>query len=311
MRDGFIFKHPFVLNFLQAGKVLYQIPAKYMLKIVECPRDAMQGWTNFIPTETKIQYLNTLLKVGFDTLDFGSFVSPKAIPQMRDTAEVLAKLELTQTKTKLLAIVANKQGADQAVQFAEIQYLGYPLSISETFQQKNTHKSIAESLALVADLQNLCLQHDKKLVTYISMAFGNPYQDAYNREVVEEFTQKLVDFGIDIISLADTVGVAEPKDIKFLFETLIPRFPAVEFGAHLHATPDNALLKLTAAYEAGCKRFDGALRGFGGCPMATDHLTGNMPTELMTAFFADKNINLGLEKTFFNEAFEEARNVFV
>jgi hydroxymethylglutaryl-CoA lyase len=280
------------------------------MKIVECPRDAMQGWENFIPTKTKVHYLNTLLKIGFDTLDFGSFVSPKAIPQMRDTAEVLAQLDL-QTSTKLLAIVANRQGADQAVTYPEIHYLGYPLSISETFQQKNTRKSISESLELVADLQNLCTQKGKKLVTYISMAFGNPYGDAYNREVAEEFTQKLVDLGIEIISLADTVGVAATQDIKFLFETLIPRFPAIEFGAHLHATPENAYSKLQAAYQAGCKRFDGALKGFGGCPMATDHLTGNMPTELMTAFFAQQGEPLTLEEAIFNEALEEVKRVFV
>ena len=282
-----------------------------MIKIVECPRDAMQGWENFIPTDTKAHYLNTLLKVGFDTLDFGSFVSPKAIPQMRDTAEVLSKLDLGSTKTKLLAIVANNQGADQAVQFPEIQYLGYPLSISETFQQKNTHKSIAQSLELVEQLQELCTRHHKKLVTYISMAFGNPYQDPYNREIVEQFTQRLVDLGVEIISLADTVGVAASQDITFLFETLIPRFPAIEFGAHLHATPDKAYTKLASAYSAGCKRFDGALRGFGGCPMATDHLTGNMPTELMTAFFAEKGITLGLEEAAFAEALEEVGQVFI
>jgi hydroxymethylglutaryl-CoA lyase len=280
------------------------------MKIVECPRDAMQGWENFIPTETKVRYLNTLLKIGFDTLDFGSFVSPKAIPQMRDTAEVLAQLDLN-TTTKLLAIVANRQGADQAVIYPEIQYLGYPLSISETFQQKNTRKSVGESLELVADLQNLCTQKGKKLVTYISMAFGNPYGDPYNREVVEEFTQKLVDIGVEIISLADTVGVAETQDIKFLFETLIPRFPAIEFGAHLHATPDAAHRKLQASYEAGCRRFDGALRGFGGCPMATDHLTGNMPTELMTTFFAQQGEKLGLNEVILSEALEEVNRVFV
>ncbi|TAE17390.1 MAG: hydroxymethylglutaryl-CoA lyase [Bacteroidetes bacterium] len=281
------------------------------MKIIECPRDAMQGWENFIPTETKIHYLNTLLRVGFDTLDFGSFVSPKAIPQMRDTAEVLGKLDLSATNTKLLAIVANRQGAEQAVQFPEIQYLGYPLSISETFQQKNTRKSVGESLVLVGELQDLCTQHNKTLVTYISMAFGNPYNDTYNREVVEEFTQQLVDLGIGIISLADTVGVAEEKDITFLFETLIARFPHIEFGAHLHASPDKAHAKLKAAYEAGCKRFDGALRGFGGCPMATDHLTGNMPTELMTAFFASIGIDLGLNNDVLQDALQEVHTVFV
>ncbi len=282
-----------------------------MLKLIECPRDAMQGWETFIPTETKIQYLNKLLQVGFDTLDFGSFVSPKAIPQMQDTAEVLGKLDLSNTQTKLLAIVANMQGAEQAINFPEIKYLGYPLSISETFQQKNTNKSITESLELVASLQEICSQHNKILVVYISMAFGNPYNDLYNREVVEEFTQRLVNLGVQIISLADTVGVAEVKDITFLFETLIARFPTIEFGAHLHASPDKAQNKLAAAYQAGCRRFDGALRGFGGCPMATDHLIGNMPTELMTAFFKGAGEDLKLDEACLQDALEAVNSVFI
>ena len=282
-----------------------------MLKLIECPRDAMQGWQNFIPTATKIEYLNLLLKVGFDTLDFGSFVSPKAIPQMRDTAEVLAELDLSVTPTKLLAIVANLQGAQEATKHEQIAYLGYPLSISETFQKKNTQKSIIDSLRLLAELQELCQKTGKTLVTYISMAFGNPYGDHYDRETVEEFTQKLVDLGIGIISLADTVGVADAGDVNFLFKTLITRFPLIEFGAHLHATPSNAMSKLASAYLAGCRRFDGAIRGFGGCPMATDHLTGNMPTELMLSFLEAQNEVLHLNKDCFEKAYQYAGGVFV
>jgi hydroxymethylglutaryl-CoA lyase len=282
-----------------------------MFKIIECPRDAMQGWQNFIPTQTKIKYLNTLLTVGFDTLDFGSFVSPKAIPQMRDTTEVLAQLDLSNTKTKLLAIVANLQGAQEAVTHQAIAYLGYPLSISETFQQKNTRKSIADSMILLAELQELCQKSNKTLVTYISMAFGNPYNDAYNREIVEDFTQKLADLGIGIISLSDTVGLASTKDIDFLFRTLILRFPDIEFGAHLHANLSNALAKAEAAYDAGCRRFDGALRGFGGCPMAGDTLTGNMPTELLYAFLKNKGAMPTIDVEQLKMAYKYAAEVFV
>jgi hydroxymethylglutaryl-CoA lyase len=281
------------------------------MKIIECPRDAMQSWDNFIATEVKIQYLNQLLKVGFDTLDFGSFVSPKAVPQMRDTAEVLSGLDLTQTGTQLLAITANLRGAEQACAFDEIRYLGYPLSISETFQKANTNKTIDESMELVAEIQNLCKKRSKTLVTYISMGFGNPYSDPYDTEAVESFTQRLVDLDISIISLADTVGVSNPENIDFLFRTLIPRFPCVAFGAHLHSTPDKVEEKLLAAYQAGCKRFDGAIRGFGGCPMAKDHLTGNMPTERILDFMEKQGELLPIDKTLFQQAWQSVGQVFI
>jgi hydroxymethylglutaryl-CoA lyase len=281
------------------------------MKIIECPRDAMQSWENFIPTERKIQYIDQLLKVGFDTIDFGSFVSPKAVPQMRDTAEVLAKLELANSTSKLLAIVANKKGAEQAVQFPEISYLGYPLSISETFQMANTNKSIAESILLVDEIQNLCIRHRKTLVTYISMGFGNPYGDPYNTDIVEEFTQKLANLDIRVISLADTVGVSNPENIDFLFKTLTPRFPEIEFGAHLHSTPDKVEEKLEAAYRAGCRRYDGAIRGFGGCPMAKDHLTGNMATEKIWNFMQNQGESLGFDPQAFQEAYQIAGQIFV
>lgn len=280
------------------------------MKLIECPRDAMQGIHEFIPTDLKAQYLNQLLKVGFDTLDFGSFVSSKAIPQMRDTAEVLAQLDLSQTDTKLLAIVANQRGAEDACQFEEIAYLGYPLSISETFQLRNTNKTIDESIKLLADMQALCQKHNKKLVTYISMGFGNPYGDAYSSEIVLEFAQKLVDLEIKIISLADTIGVSNPENIQFLFNTLISAFPQVEFGAHLHSTPQTVDEKLTAAYQAGCRRFDGAFLGFGGCPMAKDDLTGNMPMENIYHFLKAKEIDLGINETAFSESFRFAQEVF-
>ena len=281
-----------------------------MLKIIECPRDAMQGLKDFIPTDLKAAYINHLLQVGFDTIDFGSFVSPKAIPQMRDTADVLAKLNLSQTKSKLLAIVANLRGAMQALEFEEISYLGFPLSISETFQQRNTNKSVAEALETVSEIQNLCLQKGKTLVTYISMGFGNPYGDEYSEASVLAFTQKLVDMNIQIISLADTIGVSNPNNIDFLFRTLIPQFPQVEFGAHLHSTPQTVDEKIKAAYEAGCQRFDGALLGFGGCPMAKDDLTGNMPTENIFYFFKEQNLDISMEEEAFRKAFEEAGKVF-
>lgn len=282
-----------------------------MLQIIECPRDAMQGVEEFIPTETKIAYINQLLKVGFDTIDFGSFVSPKAIPQMRDTAEVLDKLDLSQTKSKLLAIVANQKGAEQAIEFEEIAYLGYPLSISETFQMRNTNKTIAESMILVEEIQRLCTKHQKTLVTYISMGFGNPYNDPYNTETVIEFTQKLADLDIKIISLADTVGVSNPENINLLFKTLIPQFPDINFGAHLHSAPNTVIEKLESAYQAGCKRFDGALLGFGGCPMAADDLIGNMPTEQILAYFEKAQLDLGIDKAAFQNAFDMANKVFL
>lgn len=249
------------------------------MKLIECPRDAMQGLDHFVPTELKIRYLNALLAVGFDTLDFGSFVSPKAIPQMRDTAEVLAGLAISKTKTKLLAIVANPRGAAEALSHGAIQYLGFPLSVSETFQQRNTNKTSAQALIEVAHIQHRCVQAGKELVVYLSMGFGNPYGDAYSPELISEFTEKLVALGIKIIAPSDTVGSSSPEAIEALFGQLIPAFPTVEFGAHLHARPGEADAKVRAAVRAGVQRIDGALRGFGGCPMAADNLTGNLPTE--------------------------------
>lgn len=280
------------------------------MKYIECPRDAMQGLHKFIPTELKAKYINKLLEVGFDTIDFGSFVSPKAIPQLRDTSEVLSKLNLQHTSSKLLAIVANKRGAEQAVQFDEIAYLGFPLSASETFQQRNTNKSIAEAFQLVEEIQTLCQKHQKQLVTYISMGFGNPYNDPYNAETVEEFTQNLVNLGVRIISLADTIGVSNPENIHFLYSTLIPRFPEVEFGAHLHSTPQTVTEKLKAAYEAGCRRFDGAFRGFGGCPMAEDDLVGNLATETVMDYFEKNLKTIPVNQQKFEEAYVMSGEVF-
>lgn len=249
------------------------------MKIIECPRDAMQGLTEFIPTEKKIRYINQLLEVGFDTIDFGSFVSPKAIPQLRDTVEVLGELNWEASPSKLLAIVANTRGAEEACKHEAITYLGFPLSISETFQQRNTNKSIGEALNTVAEIQECCQQSGKKLVCYISMGFGNPYGDPYDVKTVEQFVDILVTLGIEIISLADTIGVSNPENITFLFTSLAKKFPAVELGAHLHSNPKSAAEKVEAAFKAGCKRFDGAIKGFGGCPMAKDDLIGNLATE--------------------------------
>lgn len=254
----------------------------------ECPRDAMQGLAHFVPTETKIRYNNALLRVGFSRLDFGSFVSPKAIPQLRDTAEVLAKLDLSQTKTKLLAIVANQRGAEQAVEFDEISFLGFPLSVSETFQKRNTNKSISEALDEVAAMQNLCLVRGKKLVVYLSMAFGNPYGDPYSPEIILEMGEKLLEMGIIHLSLADTVGLAGPAEVQSLFESVLNPWKSIEVTAHLHASPDMAKPKIQAAWNAGCRRFDVALGGYGGCPMAEDELVGNLSTERMLDW-ANKN----------------------
>jgi len=281
-----------------------------MVKLIECPRDAMQGLHDFIPTDIKASYINQLLKVGFDTIDFGSFVSPKAIPQMRDTADVLSKLDLSSTNSKLLAIVANQRGADDACNFEEIDYLGFPFSISETFQQRNTNSSIAESLTRVADIQNLCIQHNKMMVVYISMAFGNPYGDEWNSDIVIEWTNKLAEMGIKIIALSDTIGVSNPDNISYLFKNIIPEFTNIEIGAHLHTTPTTWQEKVEAAYDNGCRRFDGAIKGFGGCPMAKDDLTGNMPTENMVDYFIKNNINTGINKAAFDESLLKATQVF-
>lgn len=253
------------------------------MKIIECPRDAMQGLTEFIPTEKKIRYINQLLEVGFDTIDFGSFVSPKAIPQLRDTVEVLEGLNWKASSSKLLAIVANTRGAEEACKHGAIAYLGFPLSISETFQQRNTNKSIGEALNTVSEIQELCQQSGKELVCYISMGFGNPYGDPYDAKTVEQFVGILVTLGIRIISLADTIGVSNPENITFLFSSLAKKFPEVELGAHLHSNPKSATEKVDAAFKAGCKRFDGAIKGYGGCPMAKDDLVGNLATETILA----------------------------
>ncbi|MDA7803844.1 hydroxymethylglutaryl-CoA lyase [Crocinitomix sp.] len=281
-----------------------------MLKLIECPRDAMQGLHEFIPTQTKIDYINQLLKVGFDTIDFGSFVSPKAIPQLKDTAEVLKGLNLD-SPSKLLAIVANKRGAEDACNFDEISFLGYPFSISETFQQRNTNASIEESLSRVDEIQNLALKHNKKLVVYISMAFGNPYGDPWNIEVAANWSRRLSkDLGIEILALSDTIGVSNRENITDLFSGLIQELPTVEFGAHLHSTPESVLEKVSSAYEAGCRRFDGAIKGFGGCPMAADDLTGNMPTERMIDYFDSQKITTNIEPKEFQVAQEHALKVF-
>lgn len=283
-----------------------------MLKIIECPRDAMQGLKEFIPTETKIAYLNKLLQVGFDTLDFGSFVSPKAIPQMRDTSQVVQNLDLSKSKTKLLAIVANQRGANDAVQFEEITYLGYPFSISETFQVRNTNATIEESLVRVADIQNTCLAKNKEMVVYISMGFGNPYGDPWNVEIVQKWVDKLVDMDIKILQLSDTIGVSNPDSIAYLFSNLIPNYKnkGIEIGAHLHTAPHNWEEKIAAAFDNGCTRYDGAIKGYGGCPMAKDELTGNMPTEKMVGFF-EKELNAAdFNFEVFREAMEMAVRVF-
>lgn len=280
------------------------------MKIIECPRDAMQGIKEFIPTQTKIEYLNTLLKVGFDTIDFGSFVSPKAIPQMQDTADVLKQLDLSATRSKLLAIVANTRGAEQACEFGEIRYLGFPFSISETFQQRNANSSIAESLVRVEEIQNLCLKHGKELVVYISMAFGNPYGDTWNSDIVIDWTKKLSSLGIKIIALSDTVGVSDKANIEYLFSNIIPEFKDVEIGAHLHSTKEKALEKIQAAYRSGCQRFDVAIHGFGGCPMAKDDLTGNLATEDLELFFDSNEIPLGLDRQMLQRAYAESWKVF-
>ena len=280
------------------------------VKIIECPRDAMQGLHDFIPTETKISYLNTLLKCGFDTIDFGSFVSPKAIPQLRDTAEVLNKLELTNS-TKLLAIIANERGAKDACNFEEINYLGFPFSVSESFQQRNTNSSISESLKRVEAIQKLTKENKKELVLYLSMGFGNPYGDEWSADIVIKWCELLYSkLDIKIQALSDTIGIGSPESIDYLFKALIPSLPNVEFGAHLHTIPENAQLIIESAFNGGCRRFDGAIKGFGGCPMASDELTGNMPTEKMIEWFNQNNIKTGIDNTFFNIALSQALRVF-
>jgi hydroxymethylglutaryl-CoA lyase len=280
------------------------------IKIIECPRDAMQGIKTFIPTERKVTYIQSLLRVGFDTLDFGSFVSPKAIPQMADTAEVLAGLDLSQTRSKLLAIIANTQGAKLASAHEAIQYLGYPFSISENFQMRNTHKTIAESIKTLEEILEIAERSNKEVVTYLSMGFGNPYGDPWNVDIVGEWTEKLAGMGVKIVSLSDTIGSSTPEIIAYLFSNLIPKYPHIEFGAHLHTTPDKWFEKVDAAYKAGCRRFDGAIQGFGGCPMAKDDLTGNMPTEKLLSYFTTQKENTNTSPMSFESAYNEATKVF-
>ena len=281
------------------------------VKIIECPRDAMQGIkSHFISTEAKAMYINSLLRVGFDTIDFGSFVSPKAIPQMRDTADVLAKLDLSTTESKLLAIIANVRGAQDASQFEEIDYLGYPFSISENFQMRNTHKTIEESIETLAEILNIADTSNKEVVAYLSMGFGNPYGDPWNVEIVGEWTEKLAKMGVKILSLSDTIGSSTPEIISYLFSNLIPKYPQIEFGAHLHTTPDKWHEKVDSAYKAGCFRFDGAIKGYGGCPMAKDELTGNMPTEKLLSYFTSQKAETGIKPMSFESAYNKALEVF-
>jgi hydroxymethylglutaryl-CoA lyase len=282
-----------------------------VLKLVECPRDAMQGWQHLIPTDKKIQYINALLKVGFDTIDFGSFVSPKAIPQMADTAAVIKGLDMQHTTSKLLAIVANLRGAEEAVLHDAITFLGFPFSISETFQQRNANSSIAESLERVQDIQELCIKTDKQLVIYMSMGFGNPYGDVYNEEILLHWVERIAALDIKIISLADTVGLATPAQVHSAVSTLVPAYPDVEIGVHLHAAPHTWEAKLAAAFEAGCKRFDGALKGIGGCPMAGDDLVGNMDTELMIPYFQQQGLQGQLDMEALAVCSKMAAGIFV
>ena len=270
----------------------------------------MQGIKSFIPTERKAAYIQSLLRVGFDSIDFGSFVSPKAIPQMQDTAAVLAQLDLSQTKSKLLAIIANTQGAQTASIFPEISYLGFPFSISENFQMRNTHKTIAESIVTLNEILDIASSSNKEVVAYLSMGFGNPYGDPWNVEIVGEWTEKLAKMGVKILSLSDTIGSSTPENISYLFSNLIPKYPEIEFGAHLHTTPDKWFEKIDAAYHAGCLRFDGAIQGFGGCPMAKDELTGNMPTEKLLSYFTNQKENTNTSPMSFESAYNEATKLF-
>jgi hydroxymethylglutaryl-CoA lyase len=280
------------------------------MKIVECPRDAMQGIEEFIPTEKKVAYINQVLKVGFDTIDAGSFVSPKAIPQMKDTAEVLTRLDLSNTTSKLLAIVANTRGAEEAATFDEVTYLGFPLSISETFQKRNTNKTIVEALNALEEIQNVCVKTRKTLVTYISMGFGNPYGDPYDVSIVGQFVDLLNTLEVKIISLADTIGVSNPTQIHILFTSLIKKYPALEFGAHLHSNPATAREKVEAAFHAGCQRFDGAIKGFGGCPMAEDELVGNLATETILSFLDERKASPILDREALGRAMMLADSTF-
>jgi hydroxymethylglutaryl-CoA lyase len=298
-------------NNLQGSKFPPSEGFREALSLIECPRDAMQGWPHFIPTKKKIEYLNALLQCGFNTLDFGSFVSPKAIPQMADTAEVVRNLELGSTKTKLLAIIANERGAEEAVCYDQISYLGFPFSISETFQQRNTNSSVDESLKRVEDIQELCLKNNKELVVYISMGFGNPYGDLYNEDIVMNRTKQIAELGVKIISIADTVGLATGNEVSALMKNIIPEFSNIEVGVHLHSAPDDRVAKVEAALSAGCTRFDAAIKGIGGCPMAGNDLVGNMDTEVMLNYFESKGYNLDIDKLALQKCSLLANEIFV
>jgi hydroxymethylglutaryl-CoA lyase len=287
----------------------YIWPMNKHVKLIECPRDAMQGIKDFIPTEKKVQYIQSLLRVGFDTIDFGSFVSPKAIPQMVDTEQVLSQLDFSKTKSKLLAIIANTRGANDASKFSEIDYLGFPFSISENFQMRNTHKTIAQSVVTLNEILEIADKSNKEVVVYISMGFGNPYGDPWNVDIVGEWTQRLSKMSVKILSLSDTIGSSDEENITYLFSNLIPSYPDIEFGAHLHTTPSTWFEKIDAAYKSGCRRFDGAIQGFGGCPMAKDELTGNMPTEKMLSYFTQKKAH-DLNAMSFESAYNEATKIF-
>lgn len=280
------------------------------IKIIECPRDAMQGIKTFIPTQKKLDYIQSLLRIGFDTIDVGSFVSPKAIPQMQDTAEVLNQLDLSQTKSKLLTIVANTKGAEIASNFKQVDYFGFPFSISENFQMRNTHKTIAESFVTLSEILDIAKTSNKSVVAYLSMGFGNPYGDPWHVDIVASWVEKLAEMGVKILSLSDTIGSSTPDIITHLFSSLIPKYPDIEFGAHLHTTKDKWYEKIKATFDAGCIRYDGAIQGFGGCPMAKDELTGNMPTEKLLSFFNQEKANHGLNALHFESAYNEATRLF-
>ena len=282
------------------------------MKLIECPRDAIQGFSSFIPTKIKIKYINELLKVGFDTIDVGSFVSKRQIPQLADTKEVLQSINLKDTKSKLLVITGNLRGAEEAAEFDEVTYIGFPFSISETFQKKNINSSINDSLVILDKIQNLCVKKNKKLVTYFSMAFGNPYGDEWSTYIVAHWAEKLLkDFGINILSLSDTIGSSDPSSISWLFSKLIREFPEVEFGAHLHSNSKDVKEKINAAYLAGCRRFDGALMGIGGCPMAKDQLIGNMPTEKIIDVLSNSGERLEINHDVLKTSLDMAKNIFI
>lgn len=280
------------------------------IKIVECSRDAMQGIKQWIPSETKLKYLQSVLSVGFDVVDFGSFVSPRAIPQMKDTGYIIDNLDLSNSKSKLLAIVANQRGALEACKHLSISYLGYPFSISETFQMRNTNKSIIESFEELNKIKSICEKYNKHLVVYLSMGFGNPYGEPWNYEIIEKWIDKLNTLNVKVISLSDTIGLAKNKDIEIIFSNLISKYSKIEFGSHFHANPDQWFDKVNSAYKSGCRRFDGAILGFGGCPMAKDDLTGNIPTEKLISFFNSKALKTNVNSLNFESCYNDALNLF-